>query len=341
VRDRVARLDEVIDVRRTRGLAESTAVIQTDTGKRAMDAIRADLGAMKEEEDRLLAMRRDQASRKAAWSIGLLAAASVAFGLLVFFAVATRRQAAAEAARLAAEREHLAERARVAEFQERFVGILGHDLRNPLSALMMSLTHLERSAPEPQRKGIARMQASATRMERMVDQLLDLTRSRLAGGIPICPTSADLGVVVDRVVDELRAQCGSRRIEVERGADLEGTWDPDRLEQVASNLVGNAVGHGDPGEPVSVKIRGDGEHVVMTVHNAGSPIPDELRAVLFDPFRRGARVPRSEHTAGLGLGLYISREIVAAHGGTIDVTSDERHGTTFTVTLPRTPPATP
>jgi signal transduction histidine kinase len=116
--------------------------------------------------------------------------------------------------------------------------------------------------------------------------------------------------------------------------ELLGSWDPDRLEQVFSNLVGNAVLHGDPAKPVSICARSKDTEVEVAVQNHGPAIPPQLLNSLFNPFRRGERDGRTAKTAGLGLGLYISHEIVRAHGGAIAVDSDEVRGTTFRVTLP-------
>jgi len=117
--------------------------------------------------------------------------------------------------------------------------------------------------------------------------------------------------------------------------DLDGEWDPDRLAQVASNLVDNAMAHGPPDGPVRVTAGGDAGTVQLTVHNAGPAIPALLQSVLFDPFRRGHDGEETSRTAGLGLGLYITREIVAGHGGTVEVVSTDAEGSTFRVALPR------
>ena len=123
-------------------------------------------------------------------------------------------------------------------------------------------------------------------------------------------------------------------------SSVTGVWDPDRLEQVFSNIIGNAVHHGSPGRPVTVEAHGESEAVVVRVHNEGAPISPELLTQLFNPFRRGNRDSRGTNTEGLGLGLYISREIVAGHGGRVEVESGSA-GTTFRVTLPRQAPVSP
>ncbi len=186
-----------------------------------------------------------------------------------------------------------------------------------------------------------RMKASSIRMSRMIEQVLDLTRIRLAGGLALSPGPMDLCETITQIVDELRMAHPSRDI-VLRCDPLRGTWDRDRLEQVFSNLIANAVHYGAPDKPVSVDARVEDGAVRVNVHNEGEPIPERLRVALFDPFRRGDRESRHAKTAGLGLGLYISREIVLAHGGHLEVRSSRSEGTTFQVTLPGgSDPSTP
>jgi phosphoserine phosphatase RsbU/P len=244
---------------------------------------------------------------------------------------------------LAAEKAVLAEKARVQDFQERFVAILGHDLRNPLSAIAMGAGLLQQRAlsskDEATTRIVERMTSSARRMSRMIEQILDLTRSRLAGGLQIKRETMSLDATVGAIVDELRAAHPSRVIELRCPPTVVGPWDADRLEQVLSNLVGNAIHHGDHGRPVTLDVRDENEEVVLTVHNDGPPIPEALRMEIFSPFRRGEQQGKTSDTAGLGLGLYISREIVVAHGGEIDVRSTDAEGTTFRIVLPRAPKA--
>jgi signal transduction histidine kinase len=141
---------------------------------------------------------------------------------------------------------------------------------------------------------------------------------------------------VTDVANEARAAHPERTLLVDMTGDLEGEWDPDRLAQVASNLVGNAMAHGAPDGPVRVTVRSGAGTVEVAVHNAGPAIPEALRRVLFDPFRRGQEAGETSRASGLGLGLYITREIVAGHGGTVEVESTEAEGSTFRVVLPRT-----
>jgi signal transduction histidine kinase len=201
--------------------------------------------------------------------------------------------------------------------------------------MTMGLHVLRRHAPSEQGSTLDRMASTAARMSRMIDQLLDLTRSRLGSGIAVVPVPTNLGRIVTDVANEARAAHPERALLVETTGDLDGEWDPDRLAQVASNLVGNAMAHGRADVPVRVTARGDAGIVELSVHNAGPAIPAVLRSVLFDPFRRGHEGSETSRTSGLGLGLYITREIVNGHGGTIEVVSTDAEGSTFRVMLPR------
>jgi PAS domain S-box-containing protein len=264
-------------------------------------------------------------------------------GTLLGFAKMTRdlteRVEAEEKLRIvAAENAKLTERARVQEFQERFLAILGHDLRNPLAAIDMGAALLKQTLKDAAtHRVLLRMSSSSLRMSRMIEQILDLTRSRLAGGLQIVPAPVDLTATVMKVVEELRLIHPSRVIIVD-GPSLEGRWDADRLEQVLSNLVSNALQHGSENAAVRIDIRDNGATLSISVHNDGPAIPEAIRSQIFDPFRRGERESRTSKTAGLGLGLYISREIVVAHGGEMSVESSSERGTTFQVTLPRSNP---
>jgi PAS domain S-box-containing protein len=276
------------------------------------------------------------------WASVTITALRNADGKLVGFAKVTRdlterREAEQNQRALVAQQAALQEKSRIQEFQERFLAILGHDLRNPLAAIDMGAAILRQRSHEPATIRILdRMHASSLRMSRMIEQILDLTRSRLAGGLELSRRRMDLQDVFTTIVDELRTAHPEQHVEVSC-LSLPGTWDRDRLEQVFSNLIGNAILYGEPARPVTVAARAEGPAVCVEVHNDGPPIPEQLRATLFDPFRRGERESRTSKTEGLGLGLYISQQVVLAHGGTIDVRSSPDEGTTFRVTLPRTP----
>lgn len=228
------------------------------------------------------------------------------------------------------------EHRRSAEFRERFIGIVSHDLRTPMNAISMNAGLLAKAPALPPDlvKRAERIVVNVDRVSRMVSELLDFTRGRLGGGIPVDRVPTDLRTVVTRVVEDFEQMHPSRKIEVEFHGNTSGTWDSERLAQVVANLVGNAVEHGAREAPIRVAVRGEEETVVLCVHNAGPPIPPEALPQVFDPFRRAKKGSACDGSAGLGLGLFIAKEIARAHAGTIAVASDEG-GTTFTVTLPR------
>lgn len=220
-----------------------------------------------------------------------------------------------------------------ARFNELFVGVLGHDLRNPLNAIAMAAHVLLR---RPDSAPASRIISSATRMGRMIDQILDFTRLRLGTGVPLRRRKVDLGELLHAIVEEFQGEGSTQQIESECAGDLAGTWDGDRLAQVLSNLLGNARHHGVSEKPISVAIDGRSpDFVVVKVKNSGT-IPPELLPVIFEPLRMG----RTEHSRsqGLGLGLFITQQVAAAHGGSIEVESDDASGTTFSLRLPRKPP---
>lgn len=223
---------------------------------------------------------------------------------------------------------------RVSEFQDQLVAIVGHDIRSPIAAIT-GMTYVLKESTHQEVPGIAdRIARSAARVDRITDLLMDFTRSRLGGGIPLQFQRMDAHELVTSIVDEARAANPKRSIELEISGTGEGAWDPDRLGQVLSNLIDNALKYGPPELPVLVSSMGVSRWVVIKVRNGGAPIPPELLPYVFDPFRRG---PQTKLTVrrSLGLGLYIVREIVESHGGTIEVTSTAQEGTTFLVNLPK------
>lgn len=221
--------------------------------------------------------------------------------------------------------------------KETFLGILGHDLKTPLSAVIMSARflldndHLE----EEQKALLARIESSASRMSQMVSDLLDYTRTRLGRGIPIERESTDLSRVIHDAVDELKVAHPQRTVHVDVTGTLTGSWDPKRLSQALSNLLGNAIHHGDEQTAVSVAARSFDDAVSIAVHNNGPAIRPDRIAQIFNPLSRTIADPGSHDPAHLGLGLYIANAIATAHGGRIDVESSEEAGTTFTVHLPK------
>jgi two-component system, sensor histidine kinase and response regulator len=167
----------------------------------------------------------------------------------------------------------------------------------------------------------------------MIAQLLDFTRVRVGRGLRLQRTAIDLAELGAHVVDELRTAHGGAHIELTTRGSARGQWDGDRIAQVMSNLVGNAIEHGSAGAPVVVAFDGgDPRAVRVTVENHGA-IPAQLLPILFDPFR--ATRHKGERSSGLGLGLFISKEIIEAHGGDVVAATDPERGTRFTITLPR------
>ncbi len=228
------------------------------------------------------------------------------------------------------QRQELAETLRL---NETFVAAVGHDLKNPLNAILLEAEFMLRSTDDPiLRHTIERVRASGRRMTRMIDELFDLSRVRLGEGLQITRQRLDPCEIAERVVAEHRAASPDRVISLVAGPCAEGWWDAARLAQILSNLVGNALAHGDAREGVTVTVESQDASAEIAVHNGGA-IPPEILSKLFEPF-----VPRAQgnlRNEGLGLGLYIVQQVVLAHGGKIDVQSTSREGTTFRVRLPR------
>lgn len=229
---------------------------------------------------------------------------------------------------------------RVEGAKEMFLAILGHDLRSPLGAIYTSALLLSESdeVGDSDRDVASQIAQRAMRATELVGDLLDFTRSRLGNGIPVDCLEIELGKLVEDVADEIMAAHPGRRVRVETGEEQIGQWDAARIGQVLSNLICNAVEHGNPDNTVGIVLEGDESRVAVRIHNRGVVIaPDRLDG-LFNPMNYHAplRKPSGQGPTGnLGLGLYISERIVSAHGGRIEVASSEAEGTTFTVSLPR------
>lgn len=240
------------------------------------------------------------------------------------------------------ERERLVnELAQTVKVSEMFAGVLGHDLRNPLMTITMGATLLARrgSTIGSQEMGgiLTRMVRSSDRMRRMIDQLLDFTRIRMGNGIPLVTQRVDLVESVRQVIDEIAGGAHAEPVRLEIRGDCVGEWDHDRLLQLVSNLVANAVHHREPDSEVIVRVDGESEAAVrLEVENRGV-IPPAILPAIFEPMQT-TKAARRDRASGLGLGLFITRQIARAHGGAIAVDSTPENGTRFTVDLPRAIP---
>lgn len=219
-----------------------------------------------------------------------------------------------------------------------FLGILGHDLRSPLGAILLGSEVLLRAGDLPAKatKISSRIYTSVKRANKIVGDLLDFTRTQLGAGIPVQRFRGDLVAACEGMVEEARAYHPESTILFEPRGALDGMFDPARMEQVFSNLIGNAVQHGTEGAPITVSLSREGDEGVIAINNQGKIIEKDALASIFNPLVRQLRSGDMQYgpTAGLGLGLHIASAIVSAHQGIIEVHSQARAGTTFTVRIP-------
>lgn len=233
--------------------------------------------------------------------------------------------------RLAASAATLIDEQRASKLREQFIAVLGHDLRNPVAAIDAGSQLLLKTPLNERAVGLARtIGASAWRMSRLIDNLLDFARGRLGGGITLNRAPLALEPGLRHVVDELQSTHPDRAIDAAFDLPRAVDADPDRLGQLLSNLVANALTHGASDDPVIVRAAIEDGAFVLSVANSGEPIPPAAMERLFEPFERGAVRPSAQ---GLGLGLYIAAEIARAHGGTLNVESSPAQ-TKFTFRMP-------
>jgi signal transduction histidine kinase len=219
--------------------------------------------------------------------------------------------------------------------KDRFLGILGHDLRTPLSSIAMSASFLLETVElrEPVLARVTSMANSAKRMNQMVADLLDFARTQFGGDMRIVRAEMDARTMIEDVISEMATSHPNSDMHVDASGDLRGEWDANRLAQALTNLIANGVQHGSPESPINISAHGTPEEVVISVRNQGPVIPTTRLREIFAASQDKPDSPRgSDH---LGLGLYIVDRIVRAHGGTIDAASSAERGTTFTVCLPR------
>lgn len=219
-----------------------------------------------------------------------------------------------------------------------FLAILGHDLRGPLSTISSCVALERRRRPEDSGSATV-IERSVRQMKALLDDLVEYTRHRLGSGLAIEPASLQLDQFARDTLEEIKAISPGRALDLDVQGDMHVEWDARRLHQALSNLVFNAMKYGHPGTPVRIRLDGTlGDEVVLAVRNTGRPIPPDAVAKLFDPLVRAADAGEGADTqlagANLGLGLYIVREIAKAHGGSVDVSSDDS-ATCFEMRLPR------
>jgi signal transduction histidine kinase len=226
----------------------------------------------------------------------------------------------------------------VKQSQNMFLAILGHDLRNPLGTMVTGSNCIMQADEIPPRYILmaTRMFTSAKRMSSLINDLIDFTRTHLGPGIPLRVRQGDLVGVCQQVVDEMRTFHPERSIELSAPAELNAFFDDGRIAQMLSNFLGNAIQYGTVDAPVTIHLSGSEEQVELAINNHGPAIPIEKISSIFDPMVRLAASSNSDYTerTSLGIGLFIAREIVHAHGGQVTVTSDAEDGTTFTVGMP-------
>ncbi|MDB5875500.1 MAG: sensor histidine kinase [Ramlibacter sp.] len=215
-----------------------------------------------------------------------------------------------------------------------FMGILGHDIRNPLGTILLSAEVLTRSG-QLSAKAAEPIVNSAKRIQGIIELIVDFSRAQSDGVMPIRPQPGNLEKQFRSVVDETRVRHPSTPVQINATGNFDGAWDEGRMGQLLSNLLENAITYGTKGEPVTLTMTAGSGDVKFSVHNQGPAIPAQDRERIFEPRSRGSAADEQRAPGGLGLGLYICREIVRAHRGTLSLRSEPREGTSFTVSIPR------
>lgn len=225
--------------------------------------------------------------------------------------------------------------ARVDQARNLFLGMLGHDMRSPLQTAQITASYLATlNAGEKVSEAASRLIRSGVRMQALLDDMVDFNRASLGLGIKVAPANIDLGQLFSEELDQLKVVHPHRRVDLTLVGDCMGIWDGRRLQQLLGNLVLNAIKYGAQDASVCVRVTDEGAAVRLEVSNAGTPIERSILDRIFDPLQRGIDHQNPNSDNGLGLGLYIAREIAKAHGGSIDARSDATE-TVFSVSLPR------
>jgi signal transduction histidine kinase len=229
---------------------------------------------------------------------------------------------------------------RAERYSDVFLGVLTHEVRNPLNIIEISGQRLKATAlEETQSRSLERILRAVRIVDGLMNDLAILVRSRMRVPLPIMRAAADLGEICEQALEDVRATQSEVVVELRKTGDLSGNWDRERLGQVVFNLVMNALTHAS-GKQIRISAESRGPDVELRVTNQGTPIPPELQNSIFDPFVRREVASPGLIKSGLGLGLFIVREIVTGHDGEVGVTSNESEGTIFTVRLPRVPRST-
>ncbi len=225
---------------------------------------------------------------------------------------------------------------KVEESKNWFIGILGHDLRNPLAAIsgVQSILKLSKNLSEKEKSLIRRSDSSVKRMKELINNLLELTNLRLGSGININRSPVDLSEQSEKIVQEIQLGYPEADLIIETPGPVQGNWDVVRLDQLMTNLITNALRHGNPGGPVTVSVSAKGNEAFFQVYNEGSPVPENIKSLISTGFSNKLnRDPGKKDSYGLG--LYIVKAIVDGHKGRIELKSTKETGTTFTIILPR------
>lgn len=224
---------------------------------------------------------------------------------------------------------------KVDESKNWFLAVLGHDLRNPLAAIsgVQHVLKLSQNLSEKERKLVNRTEASAKRMAELIKNLLELTNLRLGSGMTIERSSVDFSNQAETIVQEFEFSYPDAEFILETPGPVQGEWDVIRINQLITNLLGNALRHGKPGGPITIRVSGDVDNVTLSIHNQGKPIPKDIQEKVFEGMFSNNKQDSSKESYGLG--LYIVKEVVNRHNGEISLVSTKEEGTTFTVVLPR------